>query len=230
VFPENYLVTTDLPIARSFSDLAVNTQLTSSDWTQYSNITLSTAYDTNITTSMINTKLEEEKNSSILIKNRSHIFRSFIKSIPRNKKNLFNSEHGNNSENYIEIKKRVRYWSMSLFNEVEIYISKMLVFSEGESASSSIDKELKWININEDHTVIPIGLDIWSTRGGVLQDDSNGIQWDKTFLIFLPSAALLKKIDDMSVDICFSNASEIKIPNKTCKNKVEQHRRNISID
>jgi len=106
----------------------------------------------------------------------------------------------------------------------------MLIFS-GKTTGQSEDKELKWISVKGEHTIIPVGLDIWSTRGGVLQDNLNGIQWDKTFLIFLPSKSLLKKINDMSIDICFTNVSEIKIPTtKTCKDKIEPSKRNIFID
>jgi hypothetical protein len=175
-------------------------------------------------------KIQEEKNSYILIKNRSYVFQTFIRSIPKDKKSLFKSDKENTSEDHTESKKRIRYWSASLFNEVELYISRMLIFS-GKTTGQSEDKELKWISVKGEHTIIPVGLDIWSTRGGVLQDNLNGIQWDKTFLIFLPSKSLLKKINDMSIDICFTNVSEIKIPTtKTCKDKIEPSKRNIFID
>ena len=54
------------------------------------------------------------------------------------------------------------------------------------------------------------------------------LEWDKTFLMFIPSKELLSKIKDMSVDICFTNANEIRLPE--CNEKTSITKRVISID
>lgn len=174
----------------------------------------------------------EISDPSVLIKSRSHQFRNFVRSISGRAYNLFSKKNHGLHQHEHESKKRVKYWSSKLFEQTEIEIHKLLIFNDHSNDLIESSKDLSWIDIGGVYKVVPIGIDIWSTRGGVLQDNSPDaeIQWGKSFLIFVPSKQLLSKIGNMTIDVCFTNVNEIRIPNTSCKTEGSQTIRRISLD
>jgi hypothetical protein len=171
--------------------------------------------------------IDDSKETGLLIKNRWNIFVSFLRSISL-MGNIFNFISGLKSIDSAqeENKKRVKYWGSKLFEPIEIHINKLLIFSRTKKGDKN---KLNWIQVNAVHKIIPIGLDIWGTKGGIYQKNEtpSSVDWSKSFLIFAPSQELLNAIKEFDVDICYTNAGEIKLPAVT--NSKEKCKRNITL-
>lgn len=147
--------------------------------------------------------LNNDYNSFIFIKSRSHVFRQFMEKLNYKINEIKNCPF---DENRNECKKRTKYWAYKLFDEVAIHIDSIFYISSEENMP-------KWIGINKELIITPIGLDIWGTIGGMFQD-TESIEWEKSLLMFLPDKSLKKTLNEPFIDLCFTTPEHIKLPEK----------------
>lgn len=172
-------------------------------------------------------KQPESKNEKMtpvtFVKNRSHTFRTFLHAIEELRTKIGRRLGLPQAEADLDAKKRSKYWASRLFEPTTIYLKKLLYvdsLANGESC-------FKWVNVNKECNVVPIGMDIWGTIGGVSQA-SDRIDWGKVHLTFLPSDFLCTLIDQPAVSICFTTAESFELPKKD-SNFDRQPQRNIEI-
>ena len=151
---------------------------------------------------------DNDYNSFVFIKSRSQVFRQFMDQCKYRFDEIKNSPI---DENRNECKKRTKYLAYKLFDEVPIYIDKIFYISNEENIP-------KWVSLNKEFLVTPIGLDIWGTIGGVFQD-ADLIEWEKSLLMFLPTTSLKKILNDPFIDLCFTTPGHIKLPEKPKQTK-----------
>lgn len=133
-----------------------------------------------------------------LVRNRSNIFRSFMDSIRgfwmRGAKYSLPEREMN-----LDSKARVRYWSAKLFEPTKIKIEKFAYIKKLTNEETA----LEWVKLGSEHTVTPVGLDVWGTIGGFAQSGET-IDWGKSYLTFIPGPELSKMADN--AEICFTLA------------------------
>jgi hypothetical protein len=212
-----------------FPAMAISTFRDAIADTAYSNVSYTPPYrpsrdDNNTESGYINSinDYNNEKSSFLLIKNRSLIFKSFISAVKQSSVDLFENNTPS-IESRRECKKRVKFWASKLFDPVTIYIHKLLFIPS--NSNNVKDGTPKWIDIEGPIKIIPVGVDIWGTYGGVLQSNETQIEWEKSLLMFLPNKKLLTLVKDFGVDIFFTNAGSIKIINNQCNTPETQQRK-----
>ena len=158
--------------------------------------------------------LQNDYTSFVFIKSRSQVFRQFMDQCKYKIDEIKNcpiDEYRN------ECKKRTKFWAYKLFDEVPICIDKIFYISNEENGP-------KWVTVNKEITITPIGLDIWGTIGGVFQE-TEFIEWEKSLLMFLPNNSLKKLLDEPFLDLCFTTPGCIKLPEKS--KQVKESKREI---
>jgi hypothetical protein len=149
---------------------------------------------------------KKKMSPTTIIKNRAHVFRSFLSVIEKNKEQFMKDSGFAIPEIDPESKKRCRYWAGNLFSPTSIFIKKILYITTLKNG----ENEMKWKDLNSIQTVTPLGLDIWGTMGGFAQRDE--LDWGKALFSFTPSNTLLKLIQEPTYPICFTTSYAIEIP------------------
>lgn len=149
---------------------------------------------------------QQKMSPTTIIKNRAHVFRSFLAVIERNKDRFMTESGFALPEIDPESKKRCKFWAGNLFSPTAIYIKKILYITTLKSG----ENDMKWQDINSVQMVTPLGIDIWGTVGGFAQ--KNELDWGKALFSFIPSSALFKLIEDHTYPICFTTSYAVEIP------------------
>lgn len=149
---------------------------------------------------------QQKMSPTTIIKNRAHVFRSFLSVIERNKDRFMAESGFALPEVDPESKKRCKFWAGNLFSPTAIYIKKILYITTLKSG----ENEMKWKDVNSIQTVTPLGIDVWGTIGGFAQ--KNELDWGKALFSFIPSSGLAKFIEDPTYPICFTTSYAVEIP------------------
>ncbi len=155
-----------------------------------------------------NSKQKEKGKMSptTVIKNRAHIFRSFLSVLDKNREKFISESGFNFPESDMESKKRCKYWSGHLFEPTPVFLKKILYITTLKNG----ENDMKWQDVNSVQTLIPIGIDIWGTVGGFAQKEE--IDWGKALFYFVPSPSLKEMIEESVYPVCFTTSYAIEIP------------------
>lgn len=149
---------------------------------------------------------QQKMSPTTIIRNRAHVFRSFLAVIERNKDRFMKESGFALPEVDPESKKRCKFWASNLFSPTAIYIKKILYITTLKSG----ENDMKWQDINSVQVVTPLGIDIWGTVGGFAQ--KNELDWGKALFSFIPSSGLFKLIKDHTYPVCFTTSYAVEIP------------------
>lgn len=169
-------------------------------------------------------KEQAKMSPTTIIKNRAHIFRSFLSILEKNKDRFIKESGFDFPESDGESKKRCRFWAGHLFSPTEIYVKKILYIT----TLSNGENEMKWKDINAKHILTPIGIDIWGTVGGFAQKEE--IDWGKALFYFIPSKSLFKYINEQTYPVCFTTSYAIEIPQQKMEKSEGSVQRMIDYD
>ena len=148
----------------------------------------------------------QKMSPTTIIKNRAHVFRSFLAVIEKNKDRFIADSGFALPEVDPESKKRCKFWAGNLFSPTAIYIKKILYITTLKNG----ENEMKWKDVNSIQVVTPLGIDVWGTVGGFAQ--KNELDWGKALFSFIPSSGLSKLIEDPTYPICFTTSYAVEIP------------------
>jgi hypothetical protein len=154
----------------------------------------------------------QEMSSFSIIKNRANTFKSFMAAVDQQR---FSSNEAGvvklfDERDSLDSKKRAKFWASRLLEPTSIFIRKLLYMRSDEIKES----RLNWKDVNANFIVIPIGVDVWGTMGGVNQS-SEYVDWNKCLLYFVPSSQILDAIGDYDVSACFTLAESIELPRQS---------------
>lgn len=149
---------------------------------------------------------KKKMSPTTIIKNRAHVFRSFLSVIEKNKDRFMKDSGFSVTEIDPESKKRCKFWAGNLFSPTPIFIKKILYITTLKNG----ENEMKWKDVNSIQVVTPLGLDVWGTIGGFAQKDE--LDWGKALFSFIPSSGLAKLIEEPTYPICFTTSYAVEIP------------------
>lgn len=181
--------------------------------------------DNSLDDSKSKNKEKVKMSPTTIIKNRAHIFRSFLSVLDKNRDKFISESGFTFPESDMESKKRCKYWSGHLFEPTPVFLKKILYITTLKNG----ENDMKWQDINSVETLTPIGIDIWGTVGGFAQKEE--IDWGKALFYFVPSPALKKMIKENVYPVCFTTSYAIEIPKpKALDSKETTNTRMIDYD